>query len=115
MLRAIKLLSHELPEPAQNRFRSSCCSNLLETLSAKSFADLRQRERLFVGQPQPIWQMCSEDSNLGGKILELQQQLFIDEPAGVRQKLSPVVTIHHVASLKSPALHYLVNILTLRG
>jgi hypothetical protein len=38
--------------------------------------------------------MCSEDSILGGKILDVQQQLLIDEPADVRQNPSPVMTFH---------------------
>jgi hypothetical protein len=50
----------------------------------------------------------------GGKILELQQQLLIDEPARVRQKPSPVNGFHHVASsqIDTSALRY--EYLTLR-
>jgi Integrase core domain len=93
-LRAIKLLSNELSEPAQNRFRSGDMGNLLKRLSAETFADLRQRGALLVGQPQAIWQMCSEDSVLSSQILDLQQQLLMDQPADVRQNAGPVMNFH---------------------
>jgi hypothetical protein len=38
--------------------------------------------------------MCSEDPILGGKILDLQNQLLIDEPADVRQNRSQVTNFH---------------------
>jgi hypothetical protein len=67
MLRAIDLLHHQLPEPAEDglRFGDQCRCR-------------RAWERSSFGQAQPSWRMCPEDLVLRDKIFDLQQQFLIE-------------------------------------
>ncbi len=50
-----------------------CC----QTLSPESFRDLGQSGTSSIGEPQPGWGVCPEDSILGGEIFDVQQQILI--------------------------------------
>ena len=93
-LRAVKLLSNELSEPARigsglatvatfsRAFRTSCLS---------IFASVNLS---LIGQPQPTGQMRPDDSVLGGKIIRPAAATQCLLAADIRQNPCPMTTLH---------------------
>ena len=57
--------------------------------AAESLADFREGGPFGIRQAHTGWKVGSEDSILTGKVLILEQEFPIDQPADVRQQASP--------------------------
>jgi hypothetical protein len=77
MLRAIELLSDQLPVPSQDRIGFGYTSDFPQGLPPDTLSDLGQGDALRIGQPQSGRKSGSEDPVFRRQILILQEQFLI--------------------------------------
>src|SRR5215469_10603233 len=97
--RPVELLSNQASVPAENGIWFGHSRDVVQRLATKPFSDLGQRGSFWIGQPQPIRQMASQDAILGDQVLMAKQQLLIDEPRDERQQPCPMESIAHSRTL----------------
>jgi len=78
MFGAVELLSYQSSIPGENGVWLGDAGHLLQQFSAEPLTDLGERRFLWIGQPQPVRQVGSQDSVLCCQILVLQEQLLVD-------------------------------------
>lgn len=76
--------------PTEDRLRRHDRRDLLQCRLAPSFADRRQRDPLFVGQPQSAIDLTPQNPVLGHQVFDSQMQLLIDAPAQVSNCSQPI-------------------------
>ena len=94
--RAIGLLRHHFPEPAEDRLGLRDQGYFRQSLPPQPLADLSQRGPFFIREPQPSWRMRPENPVLGGEILDLKHQFLIDQSSHVGQQACPLVVLHPI-------------------
>jgi hypothetical protein len=115
--RAIELLRDQLPPPAENRVRLGHLRvTVARPFRPSSFPISARVETFSIGEPQPGWRLCPENSILGGKIFDLQQQILIHQPCHVCEQWGHLIACFHPACIFSdPGCQLLSIILTLRA
>ncbi len=78
VLRAIKLLRHELTMPGQNRVGLHDGGNLLQRLLAQLLADLCEGFALAVGQVDPSLDLLTQDAVLRRQVFVAEQEGLVD-------------------------------------
>jgi hypothetical protein len=85
--------------PAENGIRFGHSRDVIQRLATKPFTDLGKRGSFWIGQPQPIRQMTSQDTILGDQVLIAEQLFLIHEPRDERQQPCPMESTAHSRTL----------------
>ena len=115
VLRAVELLSDELPIPGQDRIRLGYASNLLERSAPETFADFCKRSSLRIGQPEAAGRCARRILFSAAKCLFCSRTCWFTIPVTYANSRATCVFFMESDHHSLPLLSNRSNILTLRA
>src|SRR5215472_8394661 len=76
----VELQRHQASMPGEKGIRLGNARDIPQSFAAESFCDLGQSGSLRIRQPEPRWQVRSEDAILGRQVFISQQQFLLTRP-----------------------------------